>query len=73
MHFPCLFVLDWVEVANDLLRKCRIKLRLTKLADCDGNVFISLYENILGEKVPGRFRLFHFYKSLGHIQPEYKE
>ncbi|KAG7269989.1 hypothetical protein CRUP_027541, partial [Coryphaenoides rupestris] len=43
---------DWVDVANDLLRKCRINLRLTKLADCDGNVFIAFYENILGEKVP---------------------
>ncbi|KAJ3614257.1 hypothetical protein NHX12_017831 [Muraenolepis orangiensis] len=43
---------DWVDVAIDLLRKCRINLRLTKLADCDGNVFIAFYENILGEKVP---------------------
>ncbi|KAK1886590.1 Centrosomal protein of 95 kDa [Dissostichus eleginoides] len=43
---------DWVEVANDLLSKCAINLRLRKLTDCDANVFIALYENILGEKVP---------------------
>ncbi|KAM8772219.1 centrosomal protein of 95 kDa-like isoform 2-T2 [Acanthopagrus schlegelii] len=43
---------DWVDVANDLLSKCHINLRLRKLTDCDANVFISLYENILGEKVP---------------------
>ncbi|CAL8329621.1 unnamed protein product [Lota lota] len=43
---------EWVDVANDLLRKCGINLRLTKLADCDGNVFIAFYENILGERVP---------------------
>ncbi|XP_068582699.1 centrosomal protein of 95 kDa-like isoform X3 [Cebidichthys violaceus] len=43
---------DWVDVANDLLSKCPIKLRLRKLTDCDANVFIALYENILGEKVP---------------------
>ncbi|XP_068448608.1 centrosomal protein of 95 kDa-like isoform X3 [Clinocottus analis] len=43
---------DWVDVANDLLSKCPIKLRLRKLTDCDANVFITLYENILGEKVP---------------------
>ncbi|KAM9363657.1 centrosomal protein of 95 kDa-like [Symphorus nematophorus] len=43
---------DWVDVANDLLSKCHIKLRLKKLPDCDANVFIALYENILGEKVP---------------------
>ncbi|KAM7009587.1 centrosomal protein of 95 kDa-like [Tautogolabrus adspersus] len=43
---------DWVDVANDLLSKCHIKLRLRKLADCDARVFIALYENILGEKVP---------------------
>lgn len=44
---------DWVDVANDLLSKCHINLRLMKLADCDADVFIALYENILGEKVPG--------------------
>ncbi|XP_054460221.1 centrosomal protein of 95 kDa-like isoform X3 [Anoplopoma fimbria] len=43
---------DWVDVANDLLSKCPIKLRLKKLMDCDANVFTALYENILGEKVP---------------------
>ncbi|KAK2815954.1 hypothetical protein Q5P01_026421 [Channa striata] len=43
---------DWVDVANDLLSKCHINLRLRKLTDCDANVFIALYENILGEKVP---------------------
>lgn len=44
---------DWVDVANDLLSKCHINLRLRKLVDCDANVFIALYQNILGEKVPG--------------------
>ncbi|KAM4603668.1 centrosomal protein of 95 kDa-like [Polymixia lowei] len=43
---------DWVDVANDLLSKCKINLRLRKVTDCDANVFIALYENILGEKVP---------------------
>ncbi|XP_070773236.1 centrosomal protein of 95 kDa-like [Enoplosus armatus] len=43
---------DWVDVANDLLSKCHINLRLRKLTDCDANIFLSLYENILGEKVP---------------------
>ncbi|KAI3353010.1 hypothetical protein L3Q82_019582, partial [Scortum barcoo] len=42
----------WVDVANDLLSKCHINLRLRKLTDCGANVFIALYENILGEKVP---------------------
>ncbi|XP_071361359.1 centrosomal protein of 95 kDa-like [Trachinotus anak] len=43
---------DWADVANDLFSKCHINLRLRKLTDCDANVFIALYENILGEKVP---------------------
>uniref|UniRef100_A0A3Q3JJK6 DUF5745 domain-containing protein n=1 Tax=Monopterus albus TaxID=43700 RepID=A0A3Q3JJK6_MONAL len=43
---------DWIDVANDLLSKCHINLRLRKLTDCDANVFVALYENILGEKVP---------------------
>ncbi|XP_042287428.1 centrosomal protein of 95 kDa-like [Thunnus maccoyii] len=43
---------DWVDVANDLLSKCHINLRLRKLTDCDANVFIALYETIFGEKVP---------------------
>ncbi|KAL6455648.1 hypothetical protein MHYP_G00354990 [Metynnis hypsauchen] len=43
---------DWVDVANDLLCKCHINLRLQRLPDCDANVFVALYEAILGEKVP---------------------
>ncbi|KPP79314.1 hypothetical protein Z043_101123, partial [Scleropages formosus] len=43
---------DWVDVANDLLSKCHINLRLKKLTDCDAAVFVALYEAILGEKVP---------------------
>ncbi|XP_060945512.1 centrosomal protein of 95 kDa-like [Limanda limanda] len=43
---------DWVDVANDLFSKCHLDLRLRKLNECDANVFLALYENILGEKVP---------------------
>nr|XP_043883862.1 centrosomal protein of 95 kDa-like isoform X2 [Solea senegalensis] len=43
---------DWVDVANDLFSKCHINLRVRKVTECDANVFIALYENILGEKVP---------------------
>ncbi|XP_037112022.1 centrosomal protein of 95 kDa-like isoform X1 [Syngnathus acus] len=43
---------DWLDVANELLGKCGIQQKLTKLTDCDAHVFISLYENILREKVP---------------------
>ncbi|XP_019732150.1 centrosomal protein of 95 kDa isoform X4 [Hippocampus comes] len=50
VHF--LRTIYWVDVANELLVKCRIEQKLTKLTDCDAHVFISLYENILREKVP---------------------
>ncbi|XP_075903888.1 centrosomal protein of 95 kDa-like isoform X1 [Nelusetta ayraudi] len=43
---------DWVDVANDLLSKCNLTLRLRTLGDCHAAVFIALYENILGETVP---------------------
>uniref|UniRef100_A0A8C3YPU2 Centrosomal protein 95 n=1 Tax=Catagonus wagneri TaxID=51154 RepID=A0A8C3YPU2_9CETA len=43
---------DWVTVANNLLLKCHIHLRIRELEDCDANVFIALYQSILGEKVP---------------------
>ncbi|XP_048466816.1 centrosomal protein of 95 kDa-like [Rhincodon typus] len=43
---------DWITVANNLLRKCCINQRVTKLCECDAGVFIALYEAILGEKVP---------------------
>ncbi|XP_038228059.1 centrosomal protein of 95 kDa isoform X7 [Dermochelys coriacea] len=43
---------DWVDVANDLLMKCHINLHVTKLTECGANVFVGLYESILGEKVP---------------------
>lgn len=57
-----LFPTDWTDVANTLLSQCHINRRLRKLTDCDADVFIALYENILGEKVPGkrRFRYFNF-------------
>lgn len=45
---------DWVTVANNLLLKCHIHLRIRELEDCDANVFIALYQSILGEKVPGK-------------------
>ncbi|XP_067403448.1 centrosomal protein of 95 kDa isoform X2 [Emydura macquarii macquarii] len=43
---------EWVDVANDLLMKCHINLHVTKLSECGANVFVGLYESILGEKVP---------------------
>ncbi|CAG06105.1 unnamed protein product [Tetraodon nigroviridis] len=43
---------EWTDVANNLLIQCHIGRRLRRLADCDADVFIALYENILGEKVP---------------------
>uniref|UniRef100_A0A674P1J8 DUF5745 domain-containing protein n=1 Tax=Takifugu rubripes TaxID=31033 RepID=A0A674P1J8_TAKRU len=47
-----LFSADWIDVANNLLRQCHTNPRVRKLTDCDADVFIALYENILGEKVP---------------------
>ncbi|XP_070790855.1 centrosomal protein of 95 kDa [Pituophis catenifer annectens] len=43
---------DWVNVANDLLTKCNIHLQINSLSDCGAEVFVHLYESILGEKVP---------------------
>ncbi|XP_058258924.1 centrosomal protein of 95 kDa-like isoform X3 [Hemibagrus wyckioides] len=43
---------DWVDVANDLICKCHINLRIQRLTECDASVFVALYEAILGEKVP---------------------
>ncbi|XP_016158254.1 PREDICTED: centrosomal protein of 95 kDa isoform X3 [Ficedula albicollis] len=43
---------DWVDVANDLLRSCHINLHIKHLSECSADVFVHLYESILGEKVP---------------------
>ncbi|KAG8505099.1 Centrosomal protein of 95 kDa, partial [Galemys pyrenaicus] len=43
---------EWVTIANNLLLKCHIHLRIRELEECDANVFIALYQSILGEKVP---------------------
>ncbi|XP_045155598.1 centrosomal protein of 95 kDa isoform X2 [Echinops telfairi] len=43
---------EWVTIANNLLLKCHIHLRIHVLEDCDANVFIALYQSILGERVP---------------------
>lgn len=57
VYFSFFLSTDWVDVANDLLSKCHVNLRLKKLTDCNADVFIALYENILGEKVPGKKKL----------------
>ncbi|NXV78594.1 CEP95 protein, partial [Atlantisia rogersi] len=43
---------DWVSVANDLLRSCHINQHIKHLTECGADVFVHLYESILGEKVP---------------------
>ncbi|XP_014738192.1 PREDICTED: centrosomal protein of 95 kDa [Sturnus vulgaris] len=43
---------DWVDVANDLLRTCHINQHINNLSECSADVFVRLYESILGEKVP---------------------
>ncbi|KAM9209508.1 centrosomal protein of 95 kDa [Dugong dugon] len=43
---------EWITIANNLLLKCHIHLRIHALEDCDANVFIALYQSILGERVP---------------------
>ncbi|NXW13690.1 CEP95 protein, partial [Circaetus pectoralis] len=44
--------IDWVDVANDLLRSCHINQHIKHLSECGADVFVCLYESILGEKVP---------------------
>ncbi|CAN0010188.1 unnamed protein product [Lampetra planeri] len=43
---------EWVRVANELLKRCHVNLRVRRLAECDANVFVAIYEATLGEKVP---------------------
>ncbi|XP_069728851.1 centrosomal protein of 95 kDa isoform X3 [Phaenicophaeus curvirostris] len=43
---------DWVDVANDLLKSCHINQHIKNLSECGADVFVRLYESILGEKVP---------------------
>ncbi|KFO91884.1 Centrosomal protein of 95 kDa, partial [Buceros rhinoceros silvestris] len=43
---------DWIDVANDLLRSCHINQHIKHLSECGADVFVHLYEAILGEKVP---------------------
>ncbi|NWW96292.1 CEP95 protein, partial [Rhynochetos jubatus] len=46
------FSIDWVDVANDLLRSCHINQHIKHLSECGADVFVRLYESILEEKVP---------------------
>ncbi|NXQ55106.1 CEP95 protein, partial [Anthoscopus minutus] len=43
---------DWVDVANCLLRTCHVNQHIKHLSECGADVFVHLYESILGEKVP---------------------
>lgn len=47
------FLIDWVDVANELLRRCHITQNIKHLSECGADVFVRLYESVLGEKVPG--------------------
>lgn len=47
------FFIDWVDVANDLLRSCHVNQHIKHLSECGADVFVRLYESILGERVPG--------------------
>ncbi|MEE6507141.1 hypothetical protein FKM82_007973 [Ascaphus truei] len=42
----------WASVANNLLGKCHVNRQVRDVTDCDARIFVSLYEAILGEKVP---------------------
>ncbi|XP_056405775.1 centrosomal protein of 95 kDa isoform X1 [Hyla sarda] len=43
---------DWVTIANNLRSRCHVTLPLSDLTHCDARFFVSIYEAILGEKVP---------------------
>ncbi|XP_043969744.1 centrosomal protein of 95 kDa-like isoform X1 [Gambusia affinis] len=43
---------NWVDVANNLLSRCNVNLKLSTLSECGPDVFVRLYETILGETVP---------------------
>ncbi|XP_054249790.1 centrosomal protein of 95 kDa [Indicator indicator] len=43
---------DWVGVANELLRSCHINHHINNLTECGVDMFVHLYESILGEEVP---------------------
>ncbi|XP_019643707.1 PREDICTED: centrosomal protein of 95 kDa-like [Branchiostoma belcheri] len=43
---------EWIELANSLLKKVHVLLRVRQLTDCDGHLLVSLYEGILGDKPP---------------------
>ncbi|OXB64845.1 hypothetical protein ASZ78_006583 [Callipepla squamata] len=43
---------EWVGVANDLFRSCRIDRRVERLSECGADAFVGLYESVLGEQVP---------------------
>ncbi|NWY21643.1 CEP95 protein, partial [Aphelocoma coerulescens] len=44
--------IDWVDVANDILRTCHINQHIKHLSECGADMFVHLYESILGERVP---------------------
>ncbi|NWS55953.1 CEP95 protein, partial [Chunga burmeisteri] len=44
--------IDWVDVANNLLRSCHINQHIKHLSECGADVFVRIYESIIGEKVP---------------------
>uniref|UniRef100_UPI00358EE4E1 centrosomal protein of 95 kDa-like isoform X1 n=1 Tax=Myxine glutinosa TaxID=7769 RepID=UPI00358EE4E1 len=51
--FVLFFMGVGVDKLNALLQRCSYSRKLNDLSECDASVFISLYERILSERVPG--------------------
>ncbi|MEE6507140.1 hypothetical protein FKM82_007973 [Ascaphus truei] len=57
----------WASVANNLLGKCHVNRQVRDVTDCDARIFVSLYEAILGEKVPGENVVRGDGESIGNL------
>ena len=44
----------FIAIANELLDKCNLPGKISRLEECSDNFFVGVYRGLLGDDLPGR-------------------
>ena len=51
--YLCIFS-AFIAIANELLDKCNLPGKISRLEECSDNFFVGVYRGLLGDDLPGR-------------------
>lgn len=49
-----LIFLAFIAIANELLDKCNLPGKISRLGECSVNFFVGVYKGLLGDDLPGK-------------------